>query len=70
LVQIQPGVPFTGEKMTSQQYNDFRLQELITRREAMLTANKQREQEKKSLVYTEKEFMDLANEIRLFAETM
>ena len=54
--------------MDSNDYVRFRLEELITRREAMIAENKQREHLGQSMAYVEKQFNELADEMRQFAE--
>jgi hypothetical protein len=52
--------------MEEKQFNEFRLQEMITRREGMIAENKQREHLGQSMAYTDDNFQLLADEIRTF----
>jgi hypothetical protein len=54
--------------MEDKQYNEFRLQELITRREGMIAENQGRIHDGNQVAYQEDSFAVLADEIRRFAE--
>ena len=54
--------------MDADTYDRFRLEELITRREAMVTINQERYTKGQSQAYNEDAFNALADEIRNYAE--
>jgi hypothetical protein len=55
--------------MNADTYDRFRLEELVTRREAMISANQERCTKNQAQAYDEDTFNALADEIRNYAET-
>lgn len=49
--------------MTSENWERLQIEMIVTEREAMISENKQREIEGKSLTYTEKDFINLINKL-------